>query len=363
MQLELFTTPRAEQLELDFAGETAPPAMTLAELDAFTRILAAMIRAMADALLATAVRVLNAAGIDLSAAPVNLHDFDVVLVNSSAGKDSQALLTYLIALADAQGYSRDRIIVVHADLGRVEWDGTRELAEQQAAAYGLRVEVVARGEDLLDQVSTRRRNLDAKAEALTGEAAALRDAGWVAFAGLADQDAAKAEGTPAWPSSTARYCTSDQKTSQVAKLMTRLADTHRAAGNAGPLRILNTLGIRADESPARAKKESLHRDSASNTRRAVTRWLPIFGWSEALVWSVIDASGLRSHEAYAAGMPRLSCVFCVLAGERELILAARLNPALAREYVATEREVGHTFQNGRSIESIAAAAGVLEPAA
>lgn len=312
----------------------------------------------ADALLGEVARIIDnaAANIGRAAWTVDLRDYDVILVNSSAGKDSQAMLSYLVALADRQGVSRDRFLVVHADLGRVEWEGTRELAEEQAAAYGLRFETVARNEDLLNQVKTRRRTLDAEAATLRAEADTLAAGGWTAFAALAAADADRKTNTPAWPSSTARYCTSDQKTSQVAKLMTRLAAEHRAAGHTRPIRILNCLGIRAAESPARAKKTPLGVDPATNSRRDVTRWLPIFDWSDDLVWQTIRASGVRHHGAYDAGMPRLSCVFCVLAGQRELILAARLNPGLAAEYLAAEQEVGHTFKKDLSMAEIVAAA-------
>lgn len=287
----------------------------------------------------------------------NLPGYDLVLVNSSAGKDSQAMLSYLVGVADAQGVDRARLVVVHADLGRVEWDGTRELAEQQAAAYRLRFEVVARAEDLLDQIVTRHHTLRAKGDTTT----------------------------PAWPSSAARYCTSDQKTSQVVELITRLVDEWRKAGGKGRMRILNCLGIRAAESVARAKKVPFGPDPSSwstppraaraatakreavdarpgvpHGLRLVDRWLPIFDWSDEQVWAEIDRSGLPVHPAYAAGMPRLSCVFCVLAGRKELTLAARLNPGLARAYVAVERQVGHDFKKGLSIAQIAADAGVLE---
>ena len=256
----------------------------------------------------------------------NLNNYDLVLINSSAGKDSQCMLTHLVELADQQGCPRTRHLVVHADLGRVEWPGTLELARRQAEAYGLRFEVVARTEYLLDQVVTRHHTLRAKGDTTT----------------------------PAWPSSTARYCTSDQKTSQVVKLMTRLAADHRAAGNTAPIRILNCLGIRAAESPARAKKDPIGPDPASNGRRTVTRWLPVFHWSKAEVWATIHRSGLPYHPAYDAGMPRLSCVLCVMAGRRELALAARLNPDLAQQYLAVERHVGHTFRKDLSIANIIA---------
>jgi 3'-phosphoadenosine 5'-phosphosulfate sulfotransferase (PAPS reductase)/FAD synthetase len=133
----------------------------------------------------------------------------------------------------------------------------------------------------------------------------------------------------------------------------------RAAGNTGQMRILNCLGIRAQESPARAKKPEFGQDSATNGKRQVDRWLPVFGWSEVQVWSTIRRSGVRYHEAYDLGMPRLSCVFCVLAGRRELTLAAKHNPELAAEYVAVEKRIGHTFKADLSMEQIATDAGVL----
>lgn len=299
----------------------------------------------------------------LATGPQHLDDYDVILVNSSAGKDSQAMLTHVVEMADAQGVSRDKIIVVHADLGRVEWEGTRELAETQAKAYGLRFEVVARDEDLIDQIKTRRRTLDAEAKTLIDQAEAAEAAGDIDEAIRLLNDAVKKSETPAWPSSQARFCTSDQKTSQVAKLMTALAKEHREANpGAGPIKILNCLGIRSQESAARAKKIAFGPDRpASNGRRTVDRWLPIFDWSEELVWETIRRSGLPWHPAYDAGMPRLSCAFCVLSGRRELILAARLNPALVQDYVALEDEVGHTFRKDMSIRSIAEAAEQAGP--
>lgn len=248
---------------------------------------------------------------------VDLGSYDLIVINTSAGKDSQAMLTHLMHLAEEQGVSRDKFLAVHCDLGRVEWEGTRELAEEQAQSYGLRFQAVSRPQgDLLEQIEAR---------------------------GM-------------FPSSTARYCTSDQKTGQVSKVLTAETKRLQAEGIDRQVRILNTLGIRAEESPARAKKQSFHKDSASNGKRHVDRWLPIFDWDEERVWDTIWASGLPWHKAYDLGMPRLSCVFCVLAGDKELVLAAQHNPDLAAEYVAVEERIGHTFKNGRSMADIVALA-------
>jgi 3'-phosphoadenosine 5'-phosphosulfate sulfotransferase (PAPS reductase)/FAD synthetase len=242
----------------------------------------------------------------------DVASYDVILVNSSAGKDSQAMLDYLVELCEDASV-RSRMVVVHCDLGRVEWEGTRALAEEHADHYGLRFEVVARDRDLLHQVEHERKK---------------------------------------WPDAARRYWTSDQKTSQVAKLITRLTSEIRAYRPGHRVRILNCLGLRADESPARAKKPVFSVDKATNGRRHVDRWLPIHAWAASGVWRRIAAAGTRHHPAYDLGMPRLSCCFCVLASRSALVLAAQHNPELADEYVRVEAEIGHSFRKNMTIRSI-----------
>lgn len=237
---------------------------------------------------------------------MDLTQYDVILVNTSAGKDSQAMLDLIVELATAAGV-RDRVQAVHCDLGRVEWAGTRELAERQCLAYGVRLHVVTRPQgDLLDQVRQRRM----------------------------------------WPSSTARYCTSDHKRGQVRRVLTAIVKEWRAAtGLVRACRILSALGLRAQESPARAKRVAFEHDAkASNGKRHVDTWHPILAWTEDEVWARIRASGVPYHPAYDLGMRRLSCVFCIFAPEAALMIAGQHNRELLAAYVATEEEIGHTFR-------------------
>jgi 3'-phosphoadenosine 5'-phosphosulfate sulfotransferase (PAPS reductase)/FAD synthetase len=191
----------------------------------------------------------------------------------------------------------------------VEWEGTRELAHQHAEHYGLRFAVVRRpGGDLLDAVRQRHRRL---AEQGKGH-------------------------VPAWMSPRARYCTSDFKRGPVRTLFTRLA---RESQLGRRVRILNCLGLRAEESPARSKLLPFRLDRrASNGRRTVLAWLPIFRWGTRQVWDRISSVGTRHHPAYDLGMPRLSCVFCVFAPKGALVLAGRHNRSLLDEYVKVEQE-------------------------
>jgi len=259
-----------------------------------------------------------------------LRSYDIILVNSSAGKDSQAMLDLIVERARHEGIL-DRVVVVHCDLGRVEWKGTRELAEGQAKHYGLRFEVVSRPQgDLLQHIEQR---------------------------GM-------------FPSSAARYCTSDHKRGQVRKVMTKLADEVRSKNGGKQARILNCMGLRAQESPARAKKVAFEFDeAASNGRRHVDAYLPILDWTIEQVWARIRASGVRYHPAYDLGMGRLSCCFCVLAPKAALLVAAQHNPSLADQYAAVEQKIGHQFTTKISIARVRDEArslkklGVIQPPA
>ncbi|NUL25958.1 phosphoadenosine phosphosulfate reductase family protein [Streptomyces lunaelactis] len=238
-----------------------------------------------------------------------------------------------------------RVVIVHADLGDIEWEDTRKLAEEQARRLGLRFEVVkAEGGDLLARTIARFFKLKAKAEK------EAREEG---------RDPATAKVAPAWPSSSARWCTSDLKRGPIRKLMTRLVAELGDLGR--PVRILNCMGQRATESAPRAKLAAVEIDRpASNGKRHVTTWRPIHGWTDVEVWKEIARSGLPYHEAYDWGMSRLSCSFCVLGCEADVVLAARLRPKKAAEYVAVEKKVGADFKNGLSMRQIVERATALD---
>jgi 3'-phosphoadenosine 5'-phosphosulfate sulfotransferase (PAPS reductase)/FAD synthetase len=235
-----------------------------------------------------------------------------IIVNSSAGKDSQTALALVIRIADAQGYPRSQIVVSHQCLGDMEWPGTLELARKQAESYGLRFEV------------TRYRNKE-------GENLSLLD--YVRKRGK-------------WPDNKNRYCTSDFKRSPGGRVITQLF-------RESPGDILNVFGFRAEESPARRKKSPFVRnDRFCTQKREVYDWLPIHDWTAEEVWTDIRLSGIPYHPAYDLGMPRLSCVFCVFAPKAALMIAAKANPGLFEEYLKVEDEIGHTFQNGYSLREV-----------
>lgn len=293
----------------------------------------------------------------------DLAAYDWIVVSSSAGKDSMAMLDHVCELAAAQDLL-DRVVVVHCDLGRVEWKGTRELAERQADRYGVPCLVVWRRQgDLLDQIE--RMRFFPKPDTRYCTSDHKRAQIFRAFTALAqarDGDLLEqVEARGMWPSPQQRYCTSDQKRAQVHRAYTALTSKTQGArlglkrSGMPSARILSCQGMRAEESPGRAKKAPFQRDArASNGRRIVDNWLPIHAWTQDEVWTRIRAgrSSDLVHPAYALGMPRLSCCFCIFAPKAALMLAGKHNPELLDAYVGVEERIGHRFRKELSLGEV-----------
>jgi len=240
----------------------------------------------------------------LQAFSPNLRFYDVIIVNTSGGKDSIAMSKEISKLAKKQGVY-NRLLMVHADLGEAEWTGTKQLAQQHAHTLDLPFQAVAHPVAL----------------------------------------GARVQAYGKMPSKGNRYCTGEFKTAQINKLMTRLLEN--LTGTKGgvltkvglrPVRFLNVLGIRADESDDRANKPPFHR-AKSNSRRVKDDWYPIHEWSHGRVMRSVNQGPLRPPESYACGLSRHSCKFCIMASQPDLLTAALLDPAGTEQWAARQERM------------------------
>ena len=251
----------------------------------------------------------------------DLASFHWIILNTSGGKDSGAMVDAVVKECRRLGLM-DRVVAVHADLGRVEWSGVKELAERQVRAAGVeRFNVVSRDRDLLSQIEHERKK----------------------FPGL---------------TAMANFCTSDHKTSQIAKFVTTLIREARANGTIAkgePCRVLHCLGFTPDEGGERgAKCAKITHPTARqwNGSRHCTTWYPLHDWSIDKVWDYIRGNDLEYHPAYDHGMSRLSCVFCVMANRNDLMIAGEHNPELLAEYVRVEKAIEFSFKHKLPIVDI-----------
>lgn len=228
----------------------------------------------------------------------------LVVANHSGGKDSQAMLIKLL-----EWVPREQLLVVHASLGDVEWPGALEHAQKQAEAAGLPFVVAKAGKSLLGMVEGR---FEARPE------------------------------VPSWPSASHRQCTSDLKRGPIEREVRRYAREH------GFQVVINCMGIRAEESPRRAKAIAWRRNEGQSVAsREWFDWLPIHDLLKTDVLRIIREAGQELHPAYASGNERLSCVFCILASANDLRNGAIRNPELYQRYVELERKTGYTMHQSR----------------
>lgn len=244
---------------------------------------------------------------------MQLNNYDLIIVNSSGGKDSLVQLWEIARLVKKQNFPKDRVIVSHQDLGESEWQGTKELAEQQANLFGFAFD------------HTKRVDKNGKQETLL-EYALRRGK---------------------WPSNTQRWCTSDFKRAPGSKILRKWANKFNAKN------VLYCFGFREDESPARKKKEVLKISEALCTKsRTVWEYLPVHKWPVEKVWRVIRLFNLPYHWAYDLGMPRLSCVFCIFSPFDALVIAGIHNRELLNKYIEVEEIINHTFRHGFSLKEV-----------
>lgn len=225
------------------------------------------------------------------------------VANHSGGKDSQAQLIKLLEIIPAC-----QLLVVHASLGPMEWPGALELAQQQAEAAGLPFIVAKAGKTLLEMVE---RRFESRPE------------------------------VPSWPSASTRQCTSDLKRGPIQREVRRYAKAN------GFKVIVNCLGLRAEESPGRAKRKAFSRMSISNSVLTWYEWLPVHEMTVEEVFGAIAAAGQQPHYAYAEGNERLSCVFCIMASKGDLRSGRRHHPQLLQQYDAMEKRTGYTMHMSR----------------
>lgn len=240
------------------------------------------------------------------------------VANHSGGKDSQAMLIMLSTLLRDPS-ARANLIVVHASLGDVEWPGALEHAQKQAEDLGAAF-IIARARRTFLQM-------------------------------VEERHAARPE-VPSWPSAKHRQCTSDLKRGPITREVRAYAKKY------GYTTIVNCMGMRAEESAARAKKAAwTHNLTNSIPARMWFDWLPIHTLTTSEVFETIRSAGQEPHPAYALGNERLSCVFCIMGSANDAAVGRKHNPELFARYAELEARTGYTMHQSRKSLTVLADQG------
>jgi 3'-phosphoadenosine 5'-phosphosulfate sulfotransferase (PAPS reductase)/FAD synthetase len=248
-----------------------------------------------------------------------------VAVGVSGGKDSQAAAIAVAHHLNTIGHTGPRILI-HSDLGRVEWKASLHICEVLAAHLGWELITVRRAAgDLMDRWLTRWANNVER---------------------YADLSCVKL--ILPWSTPSMRFCTSELKTAVIASAL-------RKRWPNGP--IISAAGIRAEESPARSKMPvSAPHSKLTRANSPGISWHPIIGWRLPQVLKAIEQAGIDLHPAYTShGASRVSCCFCIMSSAADLLAAAGAaeNADLYREMVKLELDSTFAFQGTRWLADVA----------
>lgn len=249
----------------------------------------------------------------------------VVAIGVSGGKDSVACALAVARHLDAIGHTGPRILV-HSDLGRIEWKDSGPACERLAAHLGWELLTVRRqAGDMLARWEKRWVN----------NVERYRDLSCVRL-------------ILPWSTPSLRFCTSELKSAVNFSALKKRFPTHD---------IVNVTGVRRQESSARSKMP-VAAPLAPFTRkgRTGTTWNAIIEWTVDEVFTETAAAGLALHEAYTVyGASRVSCAYCIMSSLDDLRAAASCadNHDVYRSMVELEAASTFAFQGQRWLADVA----------
>jgi len=221
-----------------------------------------------------------------------------LVINFSGGKDSCAMLAYI-----CEKYPDVTKHVVFANTGW-EHEGVEEWCWQIVKRFGLPFNIVKNAnKNLLSMTIARGK----------------------------------------FPSPEQRQCTSDLKRDPIMKWVRNMVPDNV---------VVNCMGLRAEESPARKAKRKLGRNKReSNSKRTIWDWLPIHDWSEEKVFSYLKEKGIPLHPVYSY-LKRFSCRVCIYMSMEDLHQVKKYDPEAITIISKIERQINFSIKPGFFLDEL-----------
>jgi 3'-phosphoadenosine 5'-phosphosulfate sulfotransferase (PAPS reductase)/FAD synthetase len=249
----------------------------------------------------------------------------VVAFGVSGGKDSMAMAISGKGYLDAIGHTGPRILI-HANLGMVEWKDSLPACEKLATQLNMELVVVRRkAGGLMERWEGRWENNLTRYKALECVKLILP-----------------------WSTPRMRFCTSELKTAVICSALSK-----RFKGQD----ILSATGIRRQESAKRSRMPISSPQGRLTRKDSVgLNWNPIIGWSTDDVFNYIREKNGPLHEAYTTyNSSRVSCSFCIMGSIGDLKASASCpdNHAAFHRMVELEIRSGFGLQGSRWLGDVA----------
>jgi 3'-phosphoadenosine 5'-phosphosulfate sulfotransferase (PAPS reductase)/FAD synthetase len=248
-----------------------------------------------------------------------------VAAGLSGGKDGSGAAIRLVAYLKEIGYTGE-MVLIHSDLGCIEWSDSLPQCERLAKRLGLELIVTRRNSgDLMTRWEQRWDNCLTRYVDLSCVRLILP-----------------------WSTPSMRFCTSELKTAQICSTLSKRFPKQA---------IISVTGIRHDESRSRSLMPC-SQAQPKLCRKDITgfNWNPIITWSTPEVYEYLAMMGEPLHEAYTDfGMTRVSCCYCIMSSGPDLVAATNCEETheVYRRIVALEAASTFGFQGNRFLGDVA----------
>ena len=267
-----------------------------------------------------------------------------VIVMASGGKDSTAVLLYLLAL----GVHPSKIWIWHQCVDGhdetavpfFDWESTPGYVTALAAHLNLSYAFQWREYGFHGELFKR----DSRSHSVRA-----------AFSGKTVYLPTTPRSKPAtrrrWPAKRGslreRWCTSCLKIDVGRRVLNHVKKWFPAGS-----KFLVCTGERREESPNRAKLQNVERHACSSQSYEIHHWRPVLEWKERKVWDLYEKNSLFPHPAYYLGFPRLSCRSCIFYSKDHWATLDDVAPQVTKALVEIERDLDFTIDNKLSLPEL-----------
>lgn len=144
-----------------------------------------------------------------------------------------------------------------------------------------------------------------------------------------------------FPSTKARFCTGDLKLEAIKRYCTGPAIAEAIAAGGSARDVIQWVGIRRDESPARANALEWDVDHLGNRV-----YRPLVDWSKQQCFELLAKHGVEPNPLYKLGCRRVGCMPCINARKAEIMEIAKRWPEHVDKIREWERLVSMCSKRG-----------------
>jgi hypothetical protein len=303
-----------------------------------------------------------------------LEDYDYVCCAISGGKDSIAVILYLLDL----GIPKDKIILLHHIIDgkgdnpiiEMDWKCTMDYCQDFADVMGLKIRYSWREQGFAGELFRiggskpiyfeEIENKDVRISITKSWDRTLELNRLIEECKIKNDFEKKEEYEtelkslgyrmkfPAKsPSLSVRWCSSALKIEVCNRLLRYCSQLESNS------KILFVDGIRREESAGRSRYNEMevHSSTALSKGRLIHQWRPIIEWDERMVWEIMKRYNVKPHPCYYLGYSRCSCCACIFSMPCHYKGLQELVPDTFNRLVELEQELNFTIDNKKDILS------------